>query len=182
MSMLRFFVIAVGLVSHLPVGAQAPAAQSAGAGADFSGVYAAASFVAVATVVEPDVYPFTADAERAFNAYDPLSAAANQTDDCTVETMPGILWSNNPIEEPRRFNADLKADFIARGGLGALIGAVVGALIGGTPGIMSGSTPVTSVGAHVGSILGAATGAYIGGRGLRSNPEPIGRIKKRVLR
>lgn len=98
MSMLRFFAITVGLVSHLPVGAQAPTTQSAGPGVDFSGVYAAASFVAVATVVEPDVYPFTAAAERAFNAYDPLSAAANQTDDCTVETMPGILWSNNPMQ------------------------------------------------------------------------------------
>jgi hypothetical protein len=98
MSMPRLFAIALGLVSHLPAGAQAPTTQSEGPGVDFSGVYAAASFINVVAVVEPDVYPFTAAAERAFSAYDPLAAAPNQTDDCTVETMPGIIWSNNPMQ------------------------------------------------------------------------------------
>ena len=87
----------------------------------------------------------------------------------------------------RSFNADLKAEFIARGGIGAFIGAIAGALIGGTPGILLGNTPVTSVGAHVGSIMGAAAGAYIGGYAIperESNPapEPIAKIKKRVLK
>lgn len=91
----------------------------------------------------------------------------------------------NPGE--RSFNADLKAEFIARGGVGAFIGAIAGALIGGTPGILMGNTPVTSVGAHVGSIMGAAAGAYIGGVALPERtdnpaPEPIARIKKRVLK
>jgi len=93
----------------------------------------------------------------------------------------------NPSDERRSFNADLKAEFLARGGIGAFIGAIVGALLGGTPGILTGNTPVTSVGAHIGSIMGAATGAYLGGytsqKSTRNaNPEPTASIKKRLLR
>lgn len=98
MRALSCLVVFGGILSHQIASAQVPGAQSAGPGVDFSGVYSSSVFVGVAAVFEPDVYPFTAEAQRAFNAYDPLSAAANQTDDCTVETMPGLLWSNNPME------------------------------------------------------------------------------------
>jgi len=98
MRALLCFVVVGSIVSHQTAGAQVPGAQAAGSGVDFSGVYSASVFVGVASVFEPDVYPFTADAQRAFDAYDPLAAAANQTDDCTVETMPGLLWSNNPMQ------------------------------------------------------------------------------------
>ncbi len=98
MRALFFFAIAVGVVSNLTASAQAPGTQTAASGVDFSGVYAAVVFVAVAAVFEPDVYPFTVEAERAFNAYDPLVAAPNQADDCTAVLMPGILWSNDPMQ------------------------------------------------------------------------------------
>ncbi len=98
MRALLCFVICGAIISHQTAGAQVPGTQAAGSGADFSGVYSASVFVGVASVFEPDVYPFTSDAQRAFDAYDPLAEAANQTDDCTVETMPGLLWSNNPMQ------------------------------------------------------------------------------------
>lgn len=92
----------------------------------------------------------------------------------------------NP-SEPRSFNADVRAEFLARGGIGAFMGAIVGALLGGTPGILMANTPVTSVGAHVGSIMGAAAGAFIGGYGAEdlertSNPAAVAQIKRRVLK
>lgn len=86
-----------GLISHVTVDAQSngPSARS---GVDFSGVYRAAFVGMPAFVTEPEEYPFTAAAERTFNAYDPLVASANQVDDCAAVSMPSILWSTDPMQ------------------------------------------------------------------------------------
>ena len=98
MRTLLSFVILVGIISHVTVSAQAPGTLPAGSEVDFSGVYVT-GFVGLPTfVIEPDAYPFTAGAERAFNAYDPLVAAPNQLDDCAASTMPSILWSTDPMQ------------------------------------------------------------------------------------
>ena len=78
----------VGVISHVTVHAQAPGTKIAASAVDFSGVYAGAS-----TIIEPDVYPFTAAGERAHGAYDPLVGDPRQTDDCAPESMPAILWA-----------------------------------------------------------------------------------------
>lgn len=80
--------IVVGVISHVTVHAQAPGTKIAASAADFSGIYAGAS-----TIIEPDVYPFTAAGERAHGAYDPLVGDPRQTDDCAPESMPAILWA-----------------------------------------------------------------------------------------
>jgi len=98
MRTLTFFAILVGMVGHATANAQVPGTQPPGSGVDFSGLYAPPVFVATIAVSEPDVYPFTGEGERAFNAYDPLVLAPNQEDDCTPDLMPGILWSNSPME------------------------------------------------------------------------------------
>lgn len=96
MRTLASFATLVGVfLGHSTVNAQAPGAS---AGADFSGIYESAAFVAVVAVTGPDVYPFTEEGRRAFDAYDPLVHSANQEDDCTADLMPGILWSNSPME------------------------------------------------------------------------------------
>ena len=84
--------ILVGVTSHMAANAQTP-----DAGVDFSGIYAPPVFVATISVIGPDVYPFTAEGERSFNAYDPLVFSPNQANDCTPDLMPGILWSNSPM-------------------------------------------------------------------------------------
>jgi len=98
MRILRFFVIAVGLVSHLPAGAQQPTTQSAEPGVDLSGVYVAVYVGEPNIVFEPDVYPFTAQAERAYDAYDPAVGDPIVGNDCAPERIPGILWSADPME------------------------------------------------------------------------------------
>ena len=59
MRALVFLVTVVGVVGQIPVRAQVP---------DFSGIYAGAR-----TIIEPDVYPFTTEGERAHGVYDPLT-------------------------------------------------------------------------------------------------------------
>ena len=93
MRALTFIMILVGVTNHVAVNAQAP-----DAGIDFSGIYAPPVFVATIAVIEPDVYPFTAEGKRSFDAYDPLVLSPNQADDCTPDLMPGILWSNSPMQ------------------------------------------------------------------------------------
>jgi len=88
MRALLFFVTIIGVVSQLTAHAQAPATQAAEPDTDFSGIYAGAS-----TIIEPDVYPFTVEGERAHDAYDPLIGDPRQVDDCAPESMPAILWA-----------------------------------------------------------------------------------------
>ena len=83
MRALVFFVTVVGVVSHLTVRAQAPDSTL-----DFSGIY-----VGARTIIEPDVYPFTSEGERAHGDYDPLVGNPRQVDDCAPDSMPAILWS-----------------------------------------------------------------------------------------
>ncbi len=104
MRTLLSFVVLGSVISHLTASAQVPGKQSARSEVDFSGVYAAGYVGLPIIVIEPDVYPFTTEAERAYNAYDPLVADPRQVD-CSAETMPAILWSTNPmqiIQEDRR--------------------------------------------------------------------------------
>ena len=88
MRALIFFVVVVGVVGQIPARAQVPDAQSAASGPDFSGIYEGAP-----TIIEPDVYPFTAEGERAHGEYDPLIGDPRQVDDCAPESMPAILWA-----------------------------------------------------------------------------------------
>ena len=97
MRTLLSFVVLGGVISHLTASAQVPGKQSAGSEVDFSGVYAAGYVGLPIIVIEPDVYPFTTEAERAYNAYDPLVADPRQVD-CAAEAMPAILWSTNPMQ------------------------------------------------------------------------------------
>ncbi len=78
----------VGIISHLSARAQELATQAAGVEQDFSGIYAGGR-----PIIEPDVYPFTAEGERGHSAYDPLVADPRQVDDCAPESIPAILWS-----------------------------------------------------------------------------------------
>ena len=88
MRALVVFVAVVGVVGQIPVQAQLPDAQSAALDPDFSGIYAGAP-----TIIEPDVYPFTVEGERAHGVYDPLIGDPRQVDDCAPESMPAILWA-----------------------------------------------------------------------------------------
>ena len=88
MRALLFFVTVVGFASHITVRAQAPNTLAVESEADFSGIYAGAS-----TIIEPDIYPFTAEGARAHGAYDPLIGDPRQVDDCAPESMPAILWA-----------------------------------------------------------------------------------------
>jgi hypothetical protein len=105
MSLSERLALVLGAAMPLALWAQAPAGQAPSAIPDYSGIYEAAPYVGVPDVGEPAVYPFTATAERALAAYDPLASDPRQTDDCAPETMPGILWTGNPMEltqEPGR--------------------------------------------------------------------------------
>lgn len=96
MKMLTYFTVLWGI--GLAASAQTPVPQNTSSRADFSGIYKSAVFVNVAPVVEPDVYPFTAEGRRSFESYDAVAEAANQADDCAAYTMPGILWANSPMQ------------------------------------------------------------------------------------
>ena len=91
-------VILVGAISHATVNAQAPGQSPLGAQVDFSGIYSTDFVGQPRFVTEPDVYPFTEEAERTFNAFDPLVTAANQVDDCATVPVPAILWSTDPVQ------------------------------------------------------------------------------------
>ena len=71
---------------------------SAGAMADFSGVYAPAPFVARPAIFEPEAYPFTGAGREQFDAFDVLVDNPRLADDCAPETMPGVLWPGAPME------------------------------------------------------------------------------------
>ena len=85
------FAVGILVVGHPTASAQGPG----GSGTDFFGVYAPPVFVTVPAVTEPAVYPFTAQAQEVFSAYD---ASRVDVDDCAAETMPGILWTGSPME------------------------------------------------------------------------------------
>ena len=71
--------------SHVAVRAQAPSTQALNPEMDFSGVY-----VGVRAFQKPDVYPFTAEGERALSAHDPLVGDPSRYD-CVLEDMPRVL-------------------------------------------------------------------------------------------
>ncbi len=98
MKALTFFTILVGIASHVIVNAQAPGTQPTGSEVDLSAVYVAVYVGEPETVILPDVYPFTAEAERAFNAYDRAVADPRVGNDCAPMRMPAILWSPDPME------------------------------------------------------------------------------------
>ena len=92
MRALRLVALAACLVSPLTTSAQG------NSDADIFGVYVAPVFVTMPPLTQPDVYPFTLQAEEFFNSYDPLVQDARSTNDCAAETMPGILWNGSPME------------------------------------------------------------------------------------
>ncbi len=58
-----FIMILVGVTNHVAVNAQAP-----DVGMGFSGIYAPPVFVDTIAVIEPEVYPFTPEGKRSFDA------------------------------------------------------------------------------------------------------------------
>jgi len=98
MRALTFFTVLVGVISHTTVHGQVSGTQPAGSEVDFSGVYVAVFVGEPDIVFEPDVYPFTAQAERAYYAYDPAVADPRVGNDCAPERIPAILWSADPME------------------------------------------------------------------------------------
>ena len=95
---LTLFAVLVGVIGHTTANGQAPGTQPAGSVVNLSGVYVAVYVGEPNIVFEPDVYPFTAQAERAYNAYDPAVGDPIVGNDCAPERIPGILWSADPME------------------------------------------------------------------------------------
>ena len=99
MRMLKFLVIFMGVIIHVTISTQVANTQPASPGVDFSGVYAAVYVGSPDEIIlEPSVYPFTAEAERSFSAFDPAVSDPRVSNDCAAERMPGLLWSANPME------------------------------------------------------------------------------------
>ena len=95
MRALSFFVSALIVSGHSTTHAQ----QAAESNADIFGVYASPIFDGGGPPrTEPDVIPFTAEGQRAADAYLPARDNPSVLDDCIAETMPRILWSGNPME------------------------------------------------------------------------------------
>jgi len=89
MRALVFLAVAVGTVSHVMVRTQAQGIQASGIKGDFAGFYIGAS----RPFIEPGVYPFTPEGERAHSDYDPLTGDPRQYDDCAGESIPAVLWA-----------------------------------------------------------------------------------------
>jgi hypothetical protein len=88
------FAIFISCIMHTTANSQADSSSNL----DFSGIYAPPVFVGTVPVSEPDIYPFTTEGQQTFNAYDPLDDSPSQTNDCSPDLMPGILWSNSPMQ------------------------------------------------------------------------------------
>ena len=86
------------LVAAVTLHASAGAQQGDREGADIWGIYEAEPFVGTPAVAEPDPYPFTAVGQRTFETYDVLTVDPRSQDDCAPDTMPGVLWSANPMQ------------------------------------------------------------------------------------
>ena len=77
----------------------APAmAQASDDAVDIFGVYTPPLFRTMPPVTQPDVYPFTREAQEFFETYRPAAQDARSVDDCAAEKVPGILWDNNLVE------------------------------------------------------------------------------------
>ncbi len=88
------FALVSAVTLHAPAGAQ----QDDRAGADIWGIYEAEPFVGTPPVAQPDPYPFTATGQRTFESYDVLAVDPRSQDDCAADTVPGVLWSANPMQ------------------------------------------------------------------------------------
>lgn len=66
--------------------------------AAFSGVYISVWVGAPPVVILPDVYPFTPEAERAFDDFDPIIDDPRVGNDCAPRRMPALLWTADPVE------------------------------------------------------------------------------------
>ena len=94
MRALRLMVFAASVIGPPTAGAQG----TSGHEVDLFGVYSPPIFRTMPPVIEPDVYPFTPQAEEFYNSYDPVVQDARSTNDCAAEKVPGILWDNSPME------------------------------------------------------------------------------------
>ena len=170
MKALTCFTFLAGVLSN--AGAQAPDPRNAVSGADFSGIYESAVFVNVAPVIEPDVYPFSAQGQRAFDSYDAIAEAANQTNDCAAYVMPGVLWANSPMEIVQD-----DATIVMRYETGAVTRSIP--MSGPSP---SGSAPSTELGHSVGhwegDVLVVETNGLMNGVLRNNRGYPISREAK----
>jgi len=90
------FFVSIGSVCGHP---SADAQQTAGSELNFSGIYAPPVYDGGGPPrIEPAVIPFTAEGQRAAEAYVPARDNPRVIDDCVPETMPRILWTGNPME------------------------------------------------------------------------------------
>ena len=141
MRALVFSVAVVAVVGQIPVRAQVPDAQSATSDPDFSGIYEGAP-----TIIEPDVYPLTAEGERAHGVYDPLIGDPRQTDDCAPESMPAILWAGTLNTMRIYLEGDTIAMHLEHGGTVRSIHMVGARTIGGRAAYRTGLFPGELVG------------------------------------
>lgn len=86
------FTLIAGVTIHVCASAQQDA------GVDIWGIYEAAPFVGTPEVRQPDAYPFTAVGAGALEAFDALTVDPRSQDDCAADTVPGVLWSANPMQ------------------------------------------------------------------------------------
>ena len=177
MRRLLFFASAVvGLASYLTANAQG----TAGSGADFFGLYAQPVLHGrrpMTPDTEPDAIPYTAEGQRAFDAYDPELNPRN-FDDCATDPMPRVLWTPDPMEI-REEHGKLVFHY-ERGGI---VRAIV---MDGTP--PAANQPNTrlgySVGRWEGDVLIIETTQMSGGV-LSGNARPLspdGRVTERYWR
>ncbi len=94
MRALKLLAIVAGAVTPMPTGAQ----QDADVARDLSGIYEAAPFIGTPEVRQPDPYPYTPAGESAFEAYDARAMDPRALDDCAPDSVPGVLWSANPMQ------------------------------------------------------------------------------------
>ena len=90
--------IRVSVFAVCLAGSASVAAQSSSEAIDIFGVYTPPIFRNMPPVTQPDVYPFTPQAQALFESYDPAAQDARTVDDCAAEKVPGILWDNGPME------------------------------------------------------------------------------------
>ncbi len=85
------------LCSAIIFGFLSPVANGQELHPDFSGVYMPPVFVGSPTLIVPDVYPLTAAGRQHVDSYSEFDEQ-RQANDCTPESMPGVLWLGAAME------------------------------------------------------------------------------------
>lgn len=103
----RFGSLGLTILVAAAMGHPAVTAQESDGASDIFGVYTPPIFRNMPPVTEPDVYPFTPQAQALFDTYNPVAQDARTVDDCAAEKVPGVLWDNSPMEFVRDGDAIL---------------------------------------------------------------------------